>query len=62
MGFFDEVLNAIGKVVNVVMYAAGTITGISLAGTVEFVQVACEKFGEYRTKNRTTNLALANLG
>jgi hypothetical protein len=60
MGFFDEVLNAIGKVVNVVMYAAGTITGIALAGTVEFVQVACEKFGEYRTKNRTTNLALAN--
>ncbi len=60
MGFFDEVLNAIGKVVNVVMYAAGTITGIALAGTVEFVQVACEKFGEYRSKNRTTNLALAN--
>ena len=60
MGFFDEVLNAIGKVVNVVMYAAGTITGIALAGTVEFIQVACEKFGEFRSKNRSTNLKLAN--
>lgn len=60
MGFFDGVLNVIGKVVNVVMYAAGTVVGIAAAGVVEFTQVACEKFVEFRTKNRSVNLALAN--
>lgn len=60
MGFFDSVLNAIGKAVNVVMYAAGTISGIAFAGTVEFIQVACEKFVEHRSKNRATNLSLSN--
>ena len=60
MGFLDQVLNALGKVVNVVMYAAGTITGIAVAGVVEFTQVAFEKFGEYRAKNRNTNLSQAN--
>lgn len=60
MGFLEQVLQALGKVVNVVMYAAGTITGIAVAGAVEFTQVACEKFMEYRAKNRNTNLAIAN--
>lgn len=60
MGFFDDVLNIIGKVVNVVMYAAGTVVGITLAGAVEFCQVAYEKYGEYRAKNRSVNLAIAN--
>lgn len=60
MGLFDDVLNVIGKAVNVVMYAAGTIVGIALAGTAEFLQVTCEKYGEYRAKNRATNLQLAN--
>lgn len=60
MPFFDDVLNVIGKVVNVVMYAAGTIVGIAAAGVIEFAQVAYEKYGEYRTKNRSVNLALAN--
>lgn len=60
MGFFDEVLNLIGKAVNVVMYAAGTVVGITLAGTVEFCQVAYEKYGEFRAKNRSVNLAIAN--
>ena len=60
MGFFDDVLNAIGKVFNVVMYAAGTITGIAAAGVVEFAQVAYEKYGEFRAKNRSVNLAIAN--
>jgi hypothetical protein len=60
MGFFNEVLQVIGKAVNVVMYGAGTITGIALAGAVEFVQVACEKFNEHRARNRATNLGLAN--
>lgn len=60
MSFMDQVMQALGKAVNVVMYAAGTITGIALAGAVEFTQVACEKFMEYRAKNRSTNLALAN--
>lgn len=60
MGLFDEVLNLIGKAVNVVMYAAGTVVGITLAGTVEFCQVAYEKYGEFRAKNRSVNLAIAN--
>lgn len=60
MGFFDDVLNVIGKVFNVVMYAAGTVTGIAAAGVVEFAQVAYEKYGEFRAKNRSVNLTLAN--
>ena len=60
MGFLEQVLQALGKAVNVVIYAAGTITGIAVAGAVEFTQVACEKFMEYRARNRSTNLALAN--
>lgn len=60
MGFFDDVLNGMGKVLNVVMYAAGTITGIAAAGAVEFVQVAYEKYGEFRARNRSVNLTVAN--
>ena len=60
MGFLDQVLNVLGKAVNVVVYSAGTITGIAVAGVVEFTPVAFEKFGEYRTKNRNTNLSQAN--
>jgi hypothetical protein len=43
MGFFDDVLSAIGKVFNVVMYAAGTLTAIAAAGLVEFAQIAYER-------------------
>ena len=60
MGFFDDVLNVIGKAFNVVMYATGTITGIAAAGVVEFSQVAYEKYGEFRAKNRSVNLTLVN--
>jgi len=60
MGFFDDVLNVIGKAFNVVMYAAGTITGIAAAGAVEFAQVAYEKYGEFRARNRSVNLTLVN--
>lgn len=60
MGFFDDVLSVIGKVVNVVMYAAGTLTGIAAAGLVEFAQIAYEKYGEFRARNRSVNLGLAN--
>ncbi len=60
MGFFDDVLNVIGKVFNVVMYAAGTVTGITAAGVAEFTQVAYEKYGEFRAKNRSANLTLVN--
>jgi hypothetical protein len=57
MGLLDQVLKAIGKAVNVIMYAAGTIPGIELAGVVEFPQVAFEKFGEFRANIRNNNLA-----
>ena len=60
MGLFDDVLNFIGKAVNVVMYAAGTVVGIAAAGVIEFSQVAYEKYGEFRAKNRTVNLTLSN--
>lgn len=60
MGFLDEVLSAIGAVTNIIMYAAGTITGIAAAGVVEFTQVAIEKYGEFRTRNRNVNLSSAN--
>jgi hypothetical protein len=60
MGFFDDVLSGMGKALNVVMYAAGTITGIAAAGAVEFAQVAYEKYGEFRARNRSLNLTVAN--
>jgi len=60
MGFFDDVMYGIGKVFNGVMYAAGTITGIAAAGVVEFAQVAYEKYEEFRARNRSVNLTLAN--
>ena len=60
MGFFDNVLNAVGKAVNVVMYGAGTLVGITAAGAVEFSQVAIEKYKEFRAKNRSVNLTLEN--
>jgi hypothetical protein len=41
----DDVLNVIGKVFDVVMYAAGTITSIAAAGGVEFIQVTQTKAG-----------------
>lgn len=43
------------------MYAAGTIVGIALAGTDEFLQVTCEKYGEYRAKNRADHQRLIGL-
>ena len=60
MGFLENVLNLTGKALNLVMYAAGTITGIAAAGVVEFAQVAYEKYGEFRAKNRAVNLSSAN--
>lgn len=60
MGFLEDVFNIIGKVTSVVMYAAGTIVGIAAAGVVQFAEVAFEKYDEFREKNRSVNLALAN--
>ncbi|TKB07460.1 hypothetical protein [Desulforhopalus sp. IMCC35007] len=61
MGFMDDIFGIIGKAVNVVMYAAGTITGIAAAGVVHFAEVAIEKYEEYREKNSSLKLEVATL-
>jgi len=61
MGLFDDVLYVLGKAVNIVVYAAGTVVGIAAAGVIEFTQVAFEKYEEYRKLNRSINLNKANL-
>jgi hypothetical protein len=60
VGLMDDVFNIIGKATNVILYAAGTLTGIAAAGVVHFAEVAIEKYGEYRDKNRAVNLEIAN--
>jgi hypothetical protein len=60
MGFLDAVLGIIGKMTSVVMYAAGTLTGIAAAGVVHFAEVAIDKYSEFREKNRSVKLETAN--
>ena len=60
MGFLDAVLGVIGKVTSIVMYAAGTLTGIAAAGVVQFAEVAIDKYSEFREKNKTVDLETVN--